>query len=892
MLKIQRRKTFARTAFLSVFVALFFGLTAYVVIDKQEKSIAITPGGTAVAISKKNNNYYRYGAEDNYTSWYRATPNTTPKVTYDAYCAEPSDHDPVDKDNKAYPISGGKNDVIKLLIYLREYASATDELRTAIYGPIQVKSYWGKNQTNRIYAYTHAVIGAVYDNDYKGLNSTAKERIQGTVAMLSGAINENHSDWQAAMNFTLFYAKPRSDGYQDVVWVEPPEGIAPYEPLVEETGQITVQKCDIDLTGTCVSQGNADFNGITFSVYNDESALVDYGVLENGNTTIVFDDLELDRIYNIVEGVGSNVSYNLDSNSSRTVQLNGASKEVTVVFNNNVKRGSVTVNKIDKETGTCESSIERDFAGTTIQVINTSARGVVYNGNLIASGQVVDTKVFSSNDCSVSFANLPYGTYQVKETVAATGYVLDSTPYDVSIPSGGTYGVSITMANQPIRGDLKFIKKDLTNARPMGNATFVISALNKNNQVKETHIVVTDQNGEVDTSSSFALHSFNMNGYDSLYDDITQTIKFSGYGVWFGKNANNQQIQVNDGVGALPYGTYIINELRCDYNLFCLNLINQNRTITIDQHNQVIDLGEWGNDCTKFSVDTVATDYLDGDKFIRPGNETAVKDTITYCARKGVEFTIVGTIMDKETGEPLVINGEKVEKSITFTPEEDCGVIEMVFPFDTTELVGKSVVAFEKLYYKDIVEASHEDIDAPEQTVDIIDFETFVKPMEDGEKVFPSDSNIEVKDVVKYCLRPGLEYTIKGIVMNKETGDEVVIDGVPVTSEVTFTPGVNCGELEMSFKFNTTGLNGAKLVIFTELYFENNVILENKNIDDLDESFEIDDPLSIPETGSITKDVSNGEANSYVEIAVIVIAGLASIGLYAINRRRSRVTLG
>ena len=128
--------------------------------------------------------------------------------------------------------------------------------------------------------------------------------------------------------------------------------------------------------------------------------------------------------------------------------------------------------------------------------------------------------------------------------------------------------------------------------------------------------------------------------------------------------------------------------------------------------------------------------------------------------------------------------------------------------------------------------------------------------------------------------------------MNKETGNEVVIDGVPVTSEVTFTPEVNCGEFEMPFKFNTTGLNGAKLVIFTELYFENNVILENKNIDDLDESFEIDDPLSIPETGSITKDVSNGEANSYVEIAVIVIAGLASVGLYAINRRRSRVTLG
>lgn len=842
MFNISKKKSLVRLSLISAVIAIVSLATVFVAINNQDNSSAVTPDGGKVRVAKKaGKGDLNYGDTD--THWYLVTPNVTPDITYDAYCAEPEDHDPVGSNKTARILSGeNKYDKIKLMIYIREHNDATtQDIREHEYffGVIRYRDYWGKNQTNRVYAYTHAVIGAIYDGSYHGLNSAAEGRIRNASSYLQTLINANHPAWQAASQYTLFRARPSESKDQDVVWIEPPEGVPPVEPEPEEpTGSITIQKCDSEISGSCTTQGNASFDGITFQLYSGDY-LLEQGTLENGANTISFGELEINKTYTIVESTGSNVSYNLGT-STQQVGLDLNSLNPTVTFTNPVKRGSLTINKTDKETGTCESSIEGNFAGTSLQLINTSRNAIYYNGNLIGNGQTVDTRTFSASDCSATFSNLPYGTYSYVETASATGYVKDSTPHNITIPTGDNYSVSSTLANQPIRGDVKFVKMDNNNSRPIANALFTISALNKNNQIKETHILVTNSQGVINTSASFNLHSNHTNEYDALYDMIESRINYLGYGSWFGKKPSGQQTAVDDSVGALPFGTYIIQEIRCDYNLFCYDLINENKTITISQHNQVIDLGEWDNDCTKFSVDTIATDYLDGDKFLRAGKETAVKDVITYCARKNVEFTIVGTIMDKDTNSPLIINGEKVEQSITFTPEENCGTLEMVFPFDTTELVGKSVVAFEKLYYKDIEEASHEDINSPEQTVDIIEMTTKVENNENDNKIFAHGPNTRIVDTVDYCLKPGLEFTIKGTVMNKATGEKVLVDNSPVVLEKTFTPTKRCDKLEMTYEFDTTSLAGAELVIFTELYTDGNLILENKDLDDEDETFEIE----------------------------------------------------
>ena len=426
---------------------------------------------------------------------------------------------------------------------------------------------------------------------------------------------------------------------------------------------------------------------------------------------------------------------------------------------------------------------------------------------------------------------------------------------------------------------------DENNEKVMRNVLFSISSLDSNEQIRETHIVVTNQDGIIDTSSSFIPHSVNTNGYDELYDDQSVPILFSGFGTWFGLDKNLNKLPVNDNLGALLYGTYIIQELRCDNNVFCTNIINQKHTIEVTEHNQVIDLGDWNNTCTKFTIETEAVDKKDGDKYIEAGPDTAIKDKISYCAKKNYSFTIKGTLMDKATGEPILIDGKKVQQTVKINPKEDCGKVEMVFPIDSSKLAGKSVVVFEKLFYNGEEMTSHEELDDEEQTVDIIKLKTTATNKEDGTKVLPMDTDAVLQDHVEYCLRPGLEYTVKGIVMDKATGNGLLINSAPVEQELTFTPEKACDELDMFYNINTRGIGGAKLIIFESLYQGDQLILEHKDFNNDSEAFEVF--LPAPETGTVTETKSGGQETSPA-LLIAFILFVAPIGGYVIKRHNAR----
>ena len=70
-------------------------------------------------------------------------------------------------------------------------------------------------------------------------------------------------------------------------------------------------------------------------------------------------------------------------------------------------------------------------------------------------------------------------------------------------------------------------------------------------------------------------------------------------------------------------------------------------------------------------IGTVAKDKNDGDNIIFPDKEQTIVDTVEYInLMKGTEYTMVGTVMVKETGEALEINGEKITVRKTFISSE------------------------------------------------------------------------------------------------------------------------------------------------------------------------------------------------------------------------------
>ena len=68
----------------------------------------------------------------------------------------------------------------------------------------------------------------------------------------------------------------------------------------------------------------------------------------------------------------------------------------------------------------------------------------------------------------------------------------------------------------------------------------------------ESHILVTDQNGEVRTETKWNPHTQNTNGNDEKpeaeWNDET--------GTWFGKTTEDWMVETQDGLCALPYDYY------------------------------------------------------------------------------------------------------------------------------------------------------------------------------------------------------------------------------------------------------------------------------------------------------------------------------------------------
>ena len=110
--------------------------------------------------------------------------------------------------------------------------------------------------------------------------------------------------------------------------------------------------------------------------------------------------------------------------------------------------------------------------------------------------------------------------------------------------------------------------------------------------------------------------------------------------------------------------------------------------------------------------------------------------------------------------------------------------------------------------------------------------------------------------------------------MDKETGNPLLINDKTVEDEITFTPEERCGELEMSYRINTAGLGGKKLVVFESLYRDEELLLEHKNINDVDESIEVE--LPAPDTGANTKNHDGGIAGGtpvFIGAAIVLCLG-------------------
>ena len=593
-----------------------------------------------------------------------------------------------------------------------------------------------------------------------------------------------------------------------------------------ERGGLSVEKHDT-ITGS-TPQGDADFEGITFEIINNSRnpVIVEGQKYQPGEVvkTLVTDDQGKASTSDDLLPYGEYILRESATNESMLltapdqtvlVEDDGVIYEFTMA--DEVVRGGVLIEKRDLESGLLTPLGGASLDGTLFEITNKSKNAVYVGGALYQPGEVCATIEVVDGIAQTDARALPYGTYQMVESKPGEGYLhTDQTVRSFQIRQDGQvieFRDGDAAYNQVIRGDLQFVKVGEggeSNMHRFANVAFKLTS----QTTGESHIVVTDENGEVRTVTEWNPHSQNTNGNDEITDE---SLWDDHAGTWFGLTTEGWMVDVQDELCALPFDQYTLEELPCEGNQGYELVKVPN--ITISRNNTTIYLGTIDDQFEGVpEIGTTAT--VDGEHTAEPAGEVTLIDTISYKNLKvGETYKISGVLMDKATGEPLLVNEQQVAAELEFTPTNSEGTVELTYTFDGSALAGKSVVVFEDLYQGENVVASHADINDEGQTVNFGKPTIGTTATIDGEKTAEPAEQITITDTVEYSgLTVGQEYTLKGVLMDKSTGEPLLVGEEQVTSEATFTPAEPNGTVDVLFAFDATELEGTSVVVFETLF--------------------------------------------------------------------------
>lgn len=315
-------------------------------------------------------------------------------------------------------------------------------------------------------------------------------------------------------------------------------------------------------------------------------------------------------------------------------------------------------------------------------------------------------------------------------------------------------------------------------------------------------------------------------------------------------NANGEWSQSN-----LSYGNYVLVET---HTIPGYHLNNQTYPFTIGASTQNITLNVV-NEALVPKIQTTATDQEDGDKSLEPLKQVSIQDDVAYSGlTTGKQYTVTGTLMDKATGKPVMVNGKAVKARKIFTPEKEYGIAKVVFTFDASALKGKEVVVFESLSLDGKEVTTHADIKDAGQTVEFTKpkIHTTATDKADNDKVVAPEKKATVTDVVKYTdLTPGKAYTVTGTLMSKKTGKELLVNGKPVTATKTFTAKQANGSISLDFTFDASALKGQEVVVFENVTRDNQEVAVHADIKDKGQTVRV----ASPTIGTMATDKADGD---------------------------------
>mgnify|MGYP001622943896 CR=1 FL=1 len=581
---------------------------------------------------------------------------------------------------------------------------------------------------------------------------------------------------------------------------------------------------------------------------------------------------------------------------SQTVTIE-ANKTATVTFSNILKKWTATITKVDKETGTAQG--DASLAGAVYGV---------YRGN-----DLIDRYTTDSRGQFVTKEYICGDNWSIREISPSSGYLLDSTVYPV-VAEPGNYSlehnkIEITVREQVIKGKVQIHKQyEVLNGPPADESGAVFEVYLKSAgsyeaaKESERDAITTNAAGYAITKDmpcgTYIVHQSKGGAGRETVDDFEVVVAENGktYSYELLNELKNGQLKIikTSDTGKVEGISFRVTRLKDNYSKVyktdasglilteTLPIFEDNAGTTKYQYlveeldteetfgyelpdPQIVTLQDGGVAEVKFhnvplEIGTTAK-FEDGTKDTQSANDVVLVDTVSYSGLQiGKEYTVSGILMDKATGKPFLdFDGHEVKAETTFTPESRDGTVDVIFKFNSLNIkLDTDVVVFETLYREGMELTTHADIDDEGQTVKIRVPEIgTTATSEDGHRVDPL-GEVKITDEVSYKnLKPGKEYTVSGVLMDKTTGD-VFLDaaGNEIRSEVVFTPEEPTGTVTVEFTFDASDLHGTQIVVFEHLYYDGLLLATHAELEDEGQTVEIKNPkistIAVVEDGGKT----------------------------------------
>ena len=465
---------------------------------------------------------------------------------------------------------------------------------------------------------------------------------------------------------------------------------------------------------------------------------------------------------------------------------------------------------------------------------------------------------------------LECGTYCVKE-IRADGYMLDPDIHEFTVDETGRIEgeESYTMTLVNYKSRITTTAKDK------------MTGLKQSVAKKDTTIVDTVSYENLDVGREYTLQGALMmkDTGDSVMVDgepVTAEQTFipeesnGSVDVEFHFDASNLQDQTVVAFEQLYQGDVKAAEH--------IDLEDENQTISFPKH----------------AIETDAKDEMTGTQQAIAKKDTAIVDTVSYSGLlSGQEYTVKGVLMVKDTGDPVMVDGEPVTAEQTFIPEESKGSVDVEFRFDASNLQDQTVVAFERLYQGEDQLAEHTDLNDSRQAINFPKhtIQTYAKDKATGTKEAIAKKNTTIVDTVSYSgLFVGQEYTLKAILVMKDTGEAVKANGELVTAEQTFIPEESNGSVDVELTFDSSELNNKELVVYERLYQGEDQLAEHTDLNDQNQTVKIKIGGLLAamknDMNSGLLSVFTGDNTDLLSYVVILVVSIVLVGAAWIRKRR------